>query len=208
MGNQNTTRTKVYSRGARCNRKEHRISRDESPVDVLVLEAPQIKEEDLKLLTENTKLSPQQITGLFSRFHLFNDETLLNKREFMKLYFELRPEPKERLMDIAAFVFNAFDKDEDGFLNFDEFIIGFAVTSEGKLEQKLDYAFSLYDTDRNGYLDKNEIFEVLQGILSLLDVKNDLEQQQAISDECFEELDADSDGKISRGIFCNIIWHK
>jgi Ca2+-binding EF-hand superfamily protein len=36
-----------------------------------------------------------------------------------------------------------FDSDNNGTLTFNEFIIGYSITTEGKLEDKLKYAFEV-----------------------------------------------------------------
>lgn len=74
------------------------------------------------------------------------------------------------------------------------------MTTKGYLDEKLEYAFSLYDIDKNGYLDKNEIKKVIGAMLNLLDAKNnDLEQ---ITNECFYEL-CNPDGKITKSNILN-----
>ena len=35
------------------------------------------------------------------------------------------------------------------------------------MDKKLEYAFALYDDDKNGYLDRNEIREVIRGMINL-----------------------------------------
>ncbi len=52
--------------------------------------------------------------------------------------------------------------------------ISYALTSRGDLKKKLEYAFALYDIDKNGYLDFNELEYVLKGMLDLLGIRLDL----------------------------------
>ncbi len=61
----------------------------------------------------------------------------------------------------------AFDRDNNGFLTFNEFLIGYAITSKGDLKQKLEYAFEMYDADNNGILSRKEIKEVVVGMLGI-----------------------------------------
>ncbi len=56
-------------------------------------------------------------------------------------------------------------------MTFNEFLIGYAITSKGDLKQKLEYAFELYDADNNGILTANEINEVVIGMLGIEDLR-------------------------------------
>ena len=40
--------------------------------------------------------------------------------------------------DFANFVFNVFDENHDGYINFKEFICGLSITSRGTLDEKLE----------------------------------------------------------------------
>ena len=47
-------------------------------------------------------------------------------------------------------MFSSFDNDGDGFVDFKEFMTGFAVFKKGSVEEKLKWALSMYDLDKNG----------------------------------------------------------
>jgi serine/threonine-protein phosphatase 2B regulatory subunit len=56
-----------------------------------------------------------------------------------------------------------FDEDGGGNVDFQEFINGLsAFSSKGNKEEKMRYAFKVYDIDRDGYISNGELFIVLK----------------------------------------------
>lgn len=88
-----------------------------------------------------------------------------------------------------------FDEDGGGDVDFQEFVSGLsAFSSKGNKEEKLRFAFKVYDIDRDGFISNGELFIVLKMM-----VGNNLKdnQLQQIVDKTIMEADKDGDGKIS-----------
>src|SRR3954463_7939108 len=96
-----------------------------------------------------------------------------------------------------------FDEDGGGDVDFQEFVSGLsAFSSKGNKEQKLHFAFKVYDIDRDGYISNGELFIVLKMM-----VGNNLKDQQLqqIVDKTIMEADLDKDGKISFEEFSKMV---
>ncbi|KAM6940415.1 calcineurin subunit B type 1b [Xenentodon cancila] len=117
----------------------------------------------------------------------------LSVDEFMSLP-ELQQNPLvQRVVDI-------FDTDGNGEVDFLEFIEGVSKFSlKGNKQQRLHFAFRIYDMDKDGFISNGELFQVLKMM-----VGNNLKdaQLQQIVDKTIIKADKDGDGRISFEEFC------
>ncbi|CAJ0627456.1 4483_t:CDS:2 [Entrophospora sp. SA101] len=90
----------------------------------------------------NSKLSEEEIKELqkctYCRYKGFLKDCPtgeLDKTEFQKIYKQFFPfgDPSK----FADYVFNVFDEDKNGKIDFKEFICALSVTSRGELDEKL-----------------------------------------------------------------------
>ena len=83
-----------------------------------------------------------------------------------------------------------FDEDGGGDVDFQEFVNGLsAFSSKGNKEDKLRFAFKVYDIDRDGYISNGELFIVLKMMVGS-NLKDQQLQQVGYSGErmgCDEE---------------------
>lgn len=96
-----------------------------------------------------------------------------------------------------------FDEDGGGDVDFQEFVAGLsAFSAKGNKEQKLQFAFKVYDIDRDGYISNGELFIVLKMMVGS-NLKD--QQLQQIVDKTIMEADLDGDGKISFEEFTKMV---
>ena len=75
-------------------------------------------------------------------------------------------------------------------------------SSKGNKEEKLKFAFKVYDIDRDGYISNGELFIVLKMMVGS-NLKD--QQLQQIVDKTIMEADLDRDGKISFEEFTKMV---
>ncbi|CAF1679371.1 unnamed protein product, partial [Didymodactylos carnosus] len=79
----------------------------------------------------------------------------------------------------------------------------YVATTEASLEQKLRYAFDVYDIDKNSLIDRTEILLVLRSMFELLGMSNEPDKYsyEQCADNIMKNLDSNSDNRISKEEF-------
>ena len=62
-------------------------------------------------------------------------------------------------------VFDAFDTDSSGGVDFTELMVGLHTTADGSVQEKCSWAFSMYDTDGDGVIEFREMKRFVKQLL-------------------------------------------
>ncbi|XP_055032472.1 recoverin b [Misgurnus anguillicaudatus] len=158
--------------------------------------------EELKM---NTKYTEEQLCAWYQKFLKECPTGRIGQEQFERIYASFFPDADPKAY--AQHVFRSFDANSDGTLDFKEYIVALHLTSSGKTVEKLEWAFALYDVDRNGTITKNEIHEIVKSIFNMIskeDQKNlpdDENTPEKRTDKIWAFFGKKENGKISEGEF-------
>ncbi|KAH8362440.1 hypothetical protein KR200_007492 [Drosophila serrata] len=117
---------------------------------------------------------------------------------FIKIYKQFFPQGDPS--KFASLVFRVFDENNDGSIEFEEFIRALSVTSKGNLDEKLQWAFRLYDVDNDGYITREEMYNIVDAIYQMVGQQPQSEDEntpQKRVDKIFDQMDKNHDGKLT-----------
>ncbi|EGW31141.1 uncharacterized protein SPAPADRAFT_63056, partial [Spathaspora passalidarum NRRL Y-27907] len=109
-------------------------------------------------LMADTNFNPEEIDRLRKRFMKLDQDRSgeIDKQEFLSI-------PGVSSNPLAARLMDVFDIDGNGKIDFQEFITGLsAFSGKSSTEEKLRFAFKIYDIDRDGFIGNGELFIVMK----------------------------------------------
>ncbi|TPX50259.1 hypothetical protein SeLEV6574_g01007 [Synchytrium endobioticum] len=161
----------------------------------------------------SSKLTPEQLNEL-SRQTYFDRKELqqwyrgfiqdcptgqLDRTEFQRIYKQFFPFGDSSAF--AEYVFNVFDENSNGVIDFREFIIALSITSRGGLDEKLVWAFQLYDINRDGYITRDEMLSIVEAIYkmvgTMVQLPADEDTPEKRVQKIFDLFDTDGDSRIT-----------
>jgi len=83
----------------------------------------------------------------------------LSRAKFLEVYSSFFPQGNAD--KFCSHVFRTFDSDNSGKIDFKEFLLAINITSAGKPEQKLEWAFQMYDVNGDGTIEPSEMCEII-----------------------------------------------
>ena len=165
---------------------------------------------------QNSRFLSGEILEFLKAYTRFDEATI---KEFHKSFMEDCPTgqlTRDKFIDLykmitwagnaeqyCEHVFRTFDIDQNGVIEFDEFLLAMHVTSAGTAEEKLTWAFRMYDVDGNGFIDPDEMLKVVQAIYGMLN-EDGTEPIIAVDERArkiFCRMDKNGDGQLTEEEF-------
>ncbi|KAK1934500.1 Recoverin family protein [Phytophthora citrophthora] len=178
---------------------------------------------DLNEVRQLTNLGNLDVVEVFERFAEHADgDGMLNRESFDKCFFEIiemaHPRTqieKLRAKMVADRLYDVFDRDGNGQIDFSELASGLSVLCKGARDAKVKAAFRLYDFNADGFISLDEMKRYLTSIFKVLyEVQPEMRQETGVSaeelgvvtaEQAFLEADSNHDGKLSYDEF--LTWY-
>jgi Ca2+-binding EF-hand superfamily protein len=122
---------------------------------------PQLVEE----LETMTAFSYAEINDLYRQFRNDCPDLRMTATQFRNLYKETFPNGNPD--KFAEHVFQAFDKENKGYIDFRQFLTTLSAQLKGNFEEKLEWLFSLYHASNVNYITKENLLEMISAIYNL-----------------------------------------
>lgn len=153
--------------------------------------------EDASILAKETTFSVNEVEALYVLFEkisysIFKDG-LIHKEEFQLALFK----NSNRKNLFADRIFDLFDLKRNGVIEFGEFVRSLHIFHpDTPMEDKIAFAFRLYDLRGTGSIEREELKEMVLAILNESDLLLSDDAVEQIVDQTFQQADLNGDGRI------------
>eukprot|EP00004_Rigifila_ramosa_P023817 TRINITY_DN674_c2_g1_i1.p1 TRINITY_DN674_c2_g1~~TRINITY_DN674_c2_g1_i1.p1 ORF type:complete len:190 (-),score=65.70 TRINITY_DN674_c2_g1_i1:156-695(-) len=154
--------------------------------------------EQLEQLQKETHYDANELRTIYKQFKSDAPEGTINKEEFTKTMKQMGVKDSF----LHELVFGAFDDNKDGSINFKEFICALSIMTRGSPDEKLEFAFMMYDLDGNGFITREEMHQIMDSFYKLVGglvtfSGDKYETPDTFVKKFFDEMDTNGDGQIS-----------
>ncbi|XP_041838346.1 Kv channel-interacting protein 2-like isoform X1 [Melanotaenia boesemani] len=155
--------------------------------------------EGLDLLVQQTKFSKKELQVLYRGFKNECPSGIVNEETFKTIYSQFFPQGDSSMY--AHFLFEAFDTHNHGSVNFEDFVVSLSIILRGSMTDKLNWAFNLYDLNKDGCITREEMTDIMHSIYDMMgkytypSMKDSAPKEHV--DSFFQKMDKNNDGVVT-----------
>jgi len=164
---------------------------------------PVLGEKDRSELSRASGLSKEEVSEKFEAFMKDHPDGKLTKRDFREMMSQALM--KKDVSKLENHVFRVYDTNNDGSIDFVEFMIVFHILSDGSPEEVLAKLFRVFDVNSDGNISNKEMNRLVGDLDGLLQTSNRKTSKDLIATNAFNEMDSNKDGLVSCQEFVNAV---
>jgi Ca2+-binding EF-hand superfamily protein len=110
----------------------------------------------------------------------------MSKEQFLSLYENFFP-----FGDSTAFsglLFRLYDTSASGSIDFGEFLAGLSITTRGRMEEKVQWAFKFYDFDGDGVVSRSDMMVIVDAVYRMMGTMVELPEDEDTPGKRVEKL--------------------
>ncbi|XP_040002037.1 Kv channel-interacting protein 2-like isoform X4 [Xiphias gladius] len=162
--------------------------------------------EGLDRLVQQTNFSKKELQLLYRGFKnvtcmCFSEcpSGVVNEETFKSIYSQFFPQGDSTMY--AHFLFEAFDTHNNGAVSFEDFVLSLSIILRGSITDKLNWAFNLYDLNKDGCITREEMTDIMHSIYDMMgkytypSMKDSAPKDHV--DSFFQKMDKNNDGVVT-----------
>merc|ERR1712042_203677 len=161
---------------------------------------PVLTDDQAQALANSSGLDVVQVREHFDAFVAEHPNGKMKKKDFREMMSQALPKKDAGKME--KHVFRIYDSNNDGYIDFQEFMVIFYCMADGTPEEVLGKIFRVFDVNSDGSITKKELTRLIKDMYGLMKTEDpSIAAKDLIAKSAFAEMDKDDDGKISLSEF-------
>ena len=160
-----------------------------------------LRQETLDFIVEKTNATHEDVQEQHKNFIQQYPDGKIDSKGFRVMMNKCFPD--QDIERLANHIFRMYDRNEDGKIDFREFMIVLTVTSSGTPQENLEQIFRIFDINNDGTISKSELIRIVKDLFHLLGKEDNptMATDKALAELAFKEMDTDGDATISKEEF-------
>jgi len=156
-----------------------------------------LTEEDKDYIAANTAISREEIDQHHENFLQKHPDGKISRKDFSAMMRQCYPTADTDKLE--KHIFRMYDANNDGKIDFKEFMVVLYVMSNGSAEENLRQIFRIFDINSDGTISQKELQKIVKDLFHLLKKDGDpkKESEDFLAETAFKEMDEDGDGKVT-----------
>merc|ERR1711910_121780 len=118
--------------------------------------APVLRDEDVAVLCQSSGLSEEDVREQFNAFITEHPNGKMKKKDFGEMMKKALPQ-RDDADKMEKHMFRVYDANDDGYVDFVEFMMIYYIMSDGTPEEVLAKIFRMFDVNSDGTISEKEL---------------------------------------------------
>merc|ERR1712098_935743 len=127
---------------------------------------PVLREEDIAALVKSSGLDEAQVKEAFDSWVAEHPNGKMKPKDFREMMSKALP--KKDASKMEKHVFRIYDSNNNGYIDFSEFMLIFFIMSDGTPEEVLTKIFRVFDVNSDGTITQKEMTKLIKDMYGLL----------------------------------------
>merc|ERR1711892_1289606 len=157
---------------------------------------PVLRGEDIAAIVRTSGMEEKEVRENFEAFVAEYPDGKMKPKVFREMM--TKGMPKKDASKMEKHVFRVYDANDDGVVDFTEFMVIYHVMSEGSPEEVLTKMFRVFDVNSDGIISMKEMKKLIKDMYGLLKTEDPtIATKDIIAKTAFAEMDKNADGEVT-----------
>merc|ERR1712183_713639 len=168
--------------------------------------APSFNDQMVQDFAKTTGMTEMQARQHFTFWLKQHPDGKMNKKDLKAMMSKGLPKfSQDEAEKMENHIFRIYDKNQNGFIDFHEFMTVFMILTGEEPKTVLERVFRIFDVDSNGTITREEMLILVTDMHKMIedDIENNSDEDMATN--AFEEMDTDEDGLVTMEEFMQAV---